>query len=159
VYFAVAVALYIVLTQRQLNHKPNKLQLISTCRLLSLQHFAMSISYRNISNTSFYERHGRCASLLCHPAGLGLLEKYKVVKTREERDPVPDKEFASRRALHMRFNLSLEKRNQKFLLLCASVSKNNGVIRTRKTGLCPGKTTRQCMVNSAELKRPANPMT
>lgn len=58
----------------------------------------MSISYRNSSNTSFYERHGRRASLLCHPAGLELLEKYKVVKAREERDPDPDKEFALRLA-------------------------------------------------------------
>ena len=41
-----------------------------------------SISARNSSNNSFYERHRRRASLLCHPAGLELLQRYKDVRTK-----------------------------------------------------------------------------
>mmetsp|Transcript_14797 Transcript_14797/g.37254 ORF Transcript_14797/g.37254 Transcript_14797/m.37254 type:complete len:558 (-) Transcript_14797:822-2495(-) len=36
-----------------------------------------SISVLNSSNKRFYERHSRRASLLCHPAGLELLKRYK----------------------------------------------------------------------------------
>lgn len=40
----------------------------------------MSISQRNSSNASFYERHEQRSSLLCHPAGLELLRSYASLK-------------------------------------------------------------------------------
>ena len=40
----------------------------------------MSISVRNKSNTSFYKRHSRRSSLLCHPVGLELLKHYDQLK-------------------------------------------------------------------------------
>ena len=39
-----------------------------------------TISSRNSSNASFYRRHGRRGSLLCHPVGLEVLKEYKKLK-------------------------------------------------------------------------------
>jgi hypothetical protein len=55
-----------------------------------------TISGRNSSNASFYKRHGRRASLLCHPHGLQMLKEY--AKLKEKGLDETDLEFAERLA-------------------------------------------------------------
>jgi hypothetical protein len=66
-----------------------------------------TISGQNSSNTSFYKRHGRHASVLLHPVGLELLKFYAKLKAEGMDDAVDLPPLAENLAMKLQSVLRL----------------------------------------------------